>query len=53
MTAIDESMTPVQAGPAAEPFVAARYYSFQLPVFRDVVEGSGAVISIGVSRRFR
>jgi hypothetical protein len=38
---------------AWEPFVAARYYSFRMPVFRDVVEGSGAVISIGVSRRFR
>ena len=38
---------------AWEPFVAARYYSIRMPVFRDVVEGSGAVISIGVSRRFR
>jgi hypothetical protein len=37
---------------AWEPFVAARYYSFRMPVFRDVVEGSGAVISIGISRRF-
>jgi hypothetical protein len=35
-----------------EPFVAARYYSFRMPVFRDVVEGSGAVISIGIFRRF-
>jgi len=37
---------------AWEPFIAARYYSFRMPVFRDVVEGSGAVISIGISRRF-
>jgi hypothetical protein len=35
-----------------EPFVAARYYSFRLPAFRDELEGNGAVISIGVSRRF-
>jgi hypothetical protein len=35
-----------------EPFIAARYYSFRIPVFRDVVEGNGAVISIGISRRF-
>jgi hypothetical protein len=38
---------------AWEPFIAARYYSFRMPVFRDVVEGNGAVISIGISRRFR
>jgi hypothetical protein len=37
---------------AWEPFVAARYYSFQMPVFRDVIKGKGAVISIGISRRF-
>jgi hypothetical protein len=36
-----------------EPFVAARFYSFRLPVFRDVVKGSGAVISVGVSMRLR
>jgi hypothetical protein len=35
-----------------EPFVAARYYSFRMPIFRDVIEGNGAVVSIGVSRRF-
>jgi hypothetical protein len=35
-----------------QPFVAARYYSFELPVFRDVIEGHGAVISAGISRRF-
>src|SRR5437016_101546 len=35
-----------------EPFIAARYYRFHLPVFRDVLEGNGAVISIGISRRF-
>jgi hypothetical protein len=40
-------------GSAWEPFVAARYYSYRMPVFRDVVKGSGAVISIGISRRFR
>ena len=38
---------------AWEPFVAARYYSFRMPIFRDVIEGNGAVISIGVSRRVR
>jgi hypothetical protein len=37
---------------AWEPFIAARYYSFRMPVFRDVIEGDGAVISIGISRRF-
>ncbi len=37
---------------AWEPFIAARYYSFRMPIFRDVIEGSGAVISIGVSWRF-
>ena len=35
-----------------EPFVAARYFSFRMPVFRDVIKGKGPVISIGVSRRF-
>lgn len=34
-----------------EPFVAARFYSFRMPVFRDVIKGSGAVISVGVSMR--
>jgi len=38
---------------AWEPFVAARYYSFRIPVFRDVLEERGAVISVGISRRFR
>jgi len=38
---------------AWEPFVAARYYSFRIPVFRDVLQEHGAVISIGISRRFR
>jgi hypothetical protein len=37
---------------AWEPFLAARYYSFRLPVFRDEIGGSGAVISVGISRRF-
>ena len=37
---------------AWEPFVAARYYKFRMPIFRDVIEGNGAVISIGISRRF-
>jgi hypothetical protein len=36
-----------------EPFVAARFFSYRLPVFRDVIKGSGAVISIGVSMRLR
>jgi hypothetical protein len=38
---------------AWEPFVAARYYSFRIPVFRDVLEEHGTVISIGISRRLR
>jgi len=37
---------------AWEPFVAARYYSFRMPIFRDVIKAKGAVISVGVSRRF-
>jgi len=36
-----------------EPFVAARFFSYRLPVFRDVVKGSGVVISVGVSVRLR
>jgi len=36
---------------AWQPFVAARHYSFRMPIFRDVIEGNGIVISIGVSRR--
>ena len=36
---------------AWKPFIAARYYSFRIPIFRDVLEANGAVISIGVSRR--
>jgi hypothetical protein len=36
---------------AWEPFVAARYYSFRTPVFRDVVKANGAVLSVGISRR--
>ena len=35
-----------------EPFVAARVYSFRIPIFRDVIEGKGAVVSLGISRRF-
>jgi hypothetical protein len=38
---------------AWEPFVAARYYTVELPVFRDTVRENGAVLSVGVSRRFR
>jgi hypothetical protein len=38
---------------AWEAFVAARYYTFRMPVFRDVIAGKGAVISIGISRRLR
>jgi hypothetical protein len=36
-----------------EPFIAARFFSYRLPVFRDVIKGSGAVISVGVSVRLR
>jgi hypothetical protein len=35
-----------------EPFVAARYYRFDLPVFRDALTANGAVVSAGISRRF-
>jgi len=34
-----------------EPFVAARYYAFRIPVFRDVLRETGPVISVGISRR--
>jgi len=37
---------------AWEPFVAVRYYSYRLPIFRDVIKGKGGVISVGISRRF-
>jgi hypothetical protein len=33
------------------PFVAARYYKFDLPAFRDRVDANGVVVSIGISRR--
>jgi len=36
---------------AWEPFVAARYYSFRLPVFRDTVEAKGPMLYVGISRR--
>jgi hypothetical protein len=36
-----------------EPFVAARFYSYRLPVFRDVLKSKGPVISVGVSVRIR
>lgn len=36
---------------AWEPFVAARYYKLELPVFRDTIRENGAVLSVGVSRR--
>jgi hypothetical protein len=36
-----------------EPFVAVRYYSFRLPVFRDVVKDKGPEVSAGVSVRIR
>ena|SRR5215212_2998190 len=36
---------------ALEPFIAARYYSYDLPVFRNSLEATGAVISVGVSVR--
>ncbi|HYC61248.1 MAG TPA: hypothetical protein VEK79_16955 [Thermoanaerobaculia bacterium] len=42
-----------RANSAWAPFVAARYYSYSMPVFRDVVENNGVVISVGISRRIR
>lgn len=39
-------------GKTWEPFVAARFYRYELPVFRDEVRSNGVVISIGVSRLF-
>lgn len=41
-----------RTGKAWEPFVAARYFSFKTPVFRDRVEEHGAVLSAGISVRF-
>jgi hypothetical protein len=35
-----------------EPFVAARYYTYDLPVFRDEIKGTSGEISVGISRRF-
>jgi len=37
---------------AWEPFIAARYYTYEMQVFRDDIKGTGGVISIGISRRF-
>ena len=37
---------------AWEPFVAARYYTYDLPVFRDEIKGTSGEISVGISRRF-
>src|SRR2546423_14444314 len=34
---------------AAAPFVAARYYRFRMPIFRDEIRASGSVVSIGIS----
>jgi hypothetical protein len=36
---------------AWEPFVAARYYAFRMPVFRDVVEAKGPMLYVGIARR--
>jgi hypothetical protein len=36
-----------------QPFVAARYYAFRMPAFRDVVEGNGPVVAVGISRRLQ
>jgi hypothetical protein len=35
-----------------DPFLAARYYPFELQIFRDEITLDGPVVSIGVSRRF-
>jgi hypothetical protein len=37
---------------AWEPYIAARYYTYDMPVFHDEIRGRGATISIGISRRF-
>jgi hypothetical protein len=37
---------------AWEPFVSLRFYNFNVPVFRDEVEEKGAVLQLGISRRF-
>ncbi len=34
-----------------QPYVAARFYSFDMPIFRDRIRASGALVSLGVSRR--
>lgn len=36
---------------AWQPFVAVRYYSFRMPVFRDVVVMKGPIAYVGISRR--
>lgn len=38
---------------AWEPYIAARYYTYEMPVFRDDIVGRGAALSIGISARFR
>jgi len=37
---------------AWEPYIAARFYTYDIPVRRDDIRGRGATISIGISRRF-
>ena len=38
---------------AWQPFVALRYYRYRMPIFRDEIRGTGSVLSLGISRRFR
>lgn len=36
---------------AWQPFIAVRYYTFRMPVFRDTVEMKGPIAYVGISRR--
>jgi len=33
------------------PFLGVRYYSFRMPVFRDVIEAKGPMLYVGIARR--
>lgn len=40
------------SGHAWQPYVAARFYEFDMPIFRDRIKAGGALVSLGVLRRF-
>ena len=37
---------------AWEPYIAARYFTYEMPIFRDDIKGDGGTVSIGIARRF-